>query len=69
MREAIRDEVALTYTVDDVAALLGVARGVAYDNVRSGQIPAVRVGRRWLVPRGRFHAWLDATNSAATTKE
>ncbi len=69
MREAIRDEVALTYTVDEVAALLGVARGVAYDNVRNGLIPAVRVGRRWLVPRSRFHAWLDAISSAATNKE
>ncbi len=69
MREAIRDEVALTYTVDEVAALLGVARGVAYDNVRNGLIPAVRVGRRWLVPRSRFHAWLDASNSTATDKE
>ena len=69
MRDAINDEVALTYTVDEVAALLGVARGVAYDNVRNGLIPAVRVGRRWLVPRRRFHAWLDATSSAATIKE
>jgi excisionase family DNA binding protein len=69
MREAIRNEVNLTYTVDEVAALLGVARGVAYDNVRNGLIPAVRVGRRWLVPRSRFHAWLDATSSAATIKE
>ena len=69
MREAIREEASLTYTVDEVATLLGVARGVAYDNVRNGLIPAVRVGRRWLVPRSRFHAWLDATNSAATDKE
>ena len=69
MREAIRDKAALTYTVDEVAALLGVARGVAYDNVRNGLIPAVRVGRRWLVPRSRFHAWLDTTGSAATSKE
>ena len=39
------------------------------DNVRNGLIPAVRVGRRWLVPRSRFHAWLDATSSAATNME
>ena len=69
MREAIHDEAALTYTVDEVAALLGVARGVAYDNVRNGLIPAVRVGRRWLVPRSRFHAWLDSTSSAARNME
>ena len=55
---------ALTYTVDEVAALLGVARGVAYEGVRSGSIPATRVGRRWLIPRRRFHAWLDGTDPA-----
>lgn len=50
---------ALTYSVDEVATLLGVARGVAYEGVRNGAIPATRVGRRWLIPRRRFHAWLD----------
>jgi excisionase family DNA binding protein len=49
----------LTYTVDQIAVLLGVARGVAYESVRNGEIPATRVGRRWLIPRKRFHAWLD----------
>ena len=49
----------LTYTVDEIAGLLGVARGVAYESVRNGEIPATRVGRRWLIPRKRFHAWLD----------
>jgi excisionase family DNA binding protein len=53
----------LTYTVDEVAALLGVARGVAYEGVRNGSIPATRVGRRWLVPRKRFHAWLEGAES------
>ena len=55
---------ALTYTVDEVAALLGVARGVAYEGVRNGSIPATRVGRRWLIPRRRFHVWLDGTAAA-----
>jgi excisionase family DNA binding protein len=49
----------LTYTVDQIAVLLGVARSVAYESVRNGEIPATRVGRRWLIPRKRFHAWLD----------
>lgn len=49
----------LTYSVEQVAEMLGVARGVAYEQVRSGEIPAIRVGRRWLIPRTRFHAWLD----------
>ncbi|MHA6781882.1 helix-turn-helix domain-containing protein [Pseudonocardia saturnea] len=58
---------ALTYNVDEVAALLGIARGVAYESVRNGEIPATRVGRRWLVPRKRFHAWLDGTDPVSTT--
>jgi excisionase family DNA binding protein len=49
----------LTYTVDEVAYLLNVSRGIAYQYVRDGVIPAERVGRRWLIPRKRFHAWLD----------
>jgi excisionase family DNA binding protein len=57
---------ALTYTVDEVAALLGVARGVAYEGVRNGSIPATRVGRRWLIPRRRFHAWLDGAEPPDT---
>jgi excisionase family DNA binding protein len=49
----------LTYSVDEVAVLLGIARGVAYASVRDGSIPATRIGRRWLVPRKRFHDWLN----------
>jgi excisionase family DNA binding protein len=49
----------LTYTVDEAARLLGLSRGIAYQYVRDGVIPAQRVGRRWLIPRERLHAWLD----------
>ena len=49
----------LTYTVDDVAAMLGIARGKAYEHVRNGEIPSVRMGRRLLIPRERFHSWLN----------
>ena len=23
-------------------------------------IPAMRLGNRWVIPRARFHAWLDS---------
>lgn len=49
----------LTYTVDEVAALLGIARGKAYQHVRAGDIPSIRMGKRVLIPRDRFHAWLN----------
>jgi excisionase family DNA binding protein len=53
------DTARLTYTVDEVAQLLNLSRGVTYQYVRDGVIPAERVGRRWLIPRKRLHAWLD----------
>lgn len=48
------------YTVEEAARLLRLARSTAYDLVRDGTIPARRLGRRWVVPCVRFHAWLDA---------
>lgn len=44
----------LVLSVEEAAELLGLSRGAAYAGVRSGDIPAVRVGRRWLVPRARL---------------
>jgi excisionase family DNA binding protein len=41
----------LTYTVEEAGDLLGISRGSAYNLVRTGQIPALRMGRRLLVPR------------------
>ena len=40
-----------TYTVIQAAALLGIGRTLAYQSCRDGSIPAIRVGRRLLVPR------------------
>jgi excisionase family DNA binding protein len=39
-----------TATVEEVAALYGIARATAYEGVRAGSIPSLRVGRRCLVP-------------------
>lgn len=47
------------YTVREVADLLGLSTGTTYALVRSGDIPARRMGGRWIVPKRRFHRWLD----------
>ena len=41
----------LTVTVDEAARLLGVSRGLAYELVARGELPALRLGRRRVVPR------------------
>lgn len=43
----------LTLKVPEAAALLGIDDS-AYRAVANGDIPALRVGRRWLVPVGRL---------------
>ncbi|WP_239313511.1 MULTISPECIES: helix-turn-helix domain-containing protein [unclassified Frankia] len=49
-----------TYTIDEVAVILGVSRGVAYAMAKNGEIPAFRAGvRRWVVPCARFESWLS----------
>lgn len=41
----------LTYTVTEVAELLGISRSSAYECVRRGEIPALTLGRRVVIPR------------------
>ena len=41
----------LTYSVSEVAELLGNSRSTAYDCIRHGEIPALVLGRRIVVSR------------------
>ena len=41
--------------------MLGVSRAFAYELVSRGDIPALRLGRRLIVPRKAIDAMLDAT--------
>lgn len=47
------------YTVAEVAELLGLSLGGTYAMVRAGEIHAKKMRGRWVVPKRRFHAWLD----------
>ena len=49
---------ALTVSVGEAAKLLGISRNLAYDLVREGRLPHVRLGRRILVPRFGLEQWL-----------
>jgi excisionase family DNA binding protein len=40
-----------TLTVDEAGKILGLNRWTAYAYVQNGTIPAVRLGKRWIVPR------------------
>jgi len=49
----------LTVTVNEAASILGISRGLAYEMVRSGKLPALRLGKRLLVPKGSLLRLLD----------
>ena len=41
----------LVYTVEEAGKLLGIGRSAAYEAARSGELPVIRIGRRWLVSK------------------
>ncbi|MGH3828236.1 MAG: helix-turn-helix domain-containing protein [Pseudonocardiaceae bacterium] len=51
------------YTVAQVARMLNMNLGTVYHLLREGVIPAKRLGRRWVIPRKRFHRWLDGLSN------
>jgi excisionase family DNA binding protein len=59
----------LTWTVEEAAAALGISRALAYDAVRRGDVPAIKVGRRILVPRSALKQLLESPESRSTTAE
>lgn len=46
-----KNELPLYMTVEEVAELLRVSRSAAYEYVRRGDIPSIRIGRFIRVPR------------------
>lgn len=53
-----------TLSVAEAARALGISRNSAYEAVHRGELPAVQIGRRWLVPV----AALDTLLSGAARK-
>lgn len=48
-----------TYTIDEVAEILGIGRSSAYQAAQTGEIPTIKVGRRLLVPKVALEHMLD----------
>ena len=50
----------LAVSVDEAARLLDISRDLAYDLIRRGELPAVKLGRRIVVPRRQLEVLLHA---------
>jgi excisionase family DNA binding protein len=63
-----KDQKRKTLTVTEAAVWLGISRQTAYQEVKTGAIPSIRLGRRILVPVHALEAMLTCaggnTNSA-----
>jgi excisionase family DNA binding protein len=59
----------LTVTVAQAGVMLGISRTSAYERVRRGEIPTVRLGRRLLVPKTRLLAMLEGEPPATSSAE
>ena len=44
------DTAARVCTVEEAAKMLRISRSSAYEGVRTGQIPSVKIGKRLLIP-------------------
>lgn len=49
----------LTLTIPEVAELLGISVISAYNLAKRQDFPAIRVGKRIIVPRAAFDRWLE----------
>ncbi len=51
----------LTVSVTEAAKLLGIGRGTAYECVRTGELPSIKLGRRIVIPKRALLALVDGT--------
>ena len=59
------EQLPLTLNAMDVAACLGISRAQAYTLLKAEGFPTLRIGKRLLVPRHSFIAWLDENTGKA----
>lgn len=49
-----------TFTVEQAARIMGIGRNSAYEAIRRGEIPVLRIGRRLLVPKKALEDMLSS---------
>lgn len=57
-----------TMTVQETAEFLGVSRDLIYNMVKTGELPAVRIGRRILFRNEALERWLRTQEMKGQTE-
>lgn len=58
----------LTVTPDRAADMLGLAASVVRQMLYRGEIPALKVGRRWLIPVKALESWVEEQTKQAVNE-
>ena len=49
----------LVYSVERTAEILDVGKGAVYQACRTGEIPAIRIGKLVRIPKEQLHAMIE----------
>ena len=49
----------VTYTVQEVAELLGISKSHAYGLVKERRLPILDIGRRKVIPKAALDTWIQ----------
>jgi len=71
MENDTKDRVDTTaMSADEAHAMLGgnavISRAAFYQAIKRKEVPSLRLGKRILIPRAAFKAWLQAKTETAT---
>ena len=58
------NQLPLSLSANDIAAVLGISRANAYTLMRAKGFPTIFIGKRMIVPRDKFIEWMDLQISA-----
>ena len=53
------EELPLFLNAETVANVLGIAMSSAYELMKEPDFPALRIGKRLMVPKDKLAAWID----------
>ena len=46
-------------TISDLREILDIGRNAAYELLRQGEIPSIRIGNRWKIPKDALIYYID----------
>ena len=53
------DDLPMSLNADDISAVLNISIGNAYNLLHREDFPTIHIGKRMVVPRDRFFAWIE----------